>query len=50
MRTTMDLEERLHQWLDEHGFQGSVTFNVSFFFLQLVFYSVIVCALIAATR
>jgi hypothetical protein len=46
----MDLEERLQQWLDDHGFQGSLGFNISFFFLQLVFYSVIVFALIVATR
>jgi hypothetical protein len=46
----MDHEERLQQWLDDHGFQGSVAFNFSFFFLQLVFWSVIVCALIAAMR
>jgi hypothetical protein len=49
MRTTMDPEERLQQWLDDHGFRGSVTFNVSLFFLQLIFWSVIVCALMAAT-
>ena len=46
----MDPEERLQQWLDDHGFQGSVAFNFSFFFHQLVFWSVIACALIAATR
>jgi hypothetical protein len=46
----MDLEERLQQCLDDHGFQGSVAFNFSFFLLQLVFYSVIVCALTAAMR
>jgi hypothetical protein len=46
----MDLEERLQQWLDDHGFQGSVAFNFSFFFLQLIFRSVVVCALIDAAR
>jgi hypothetical protein len=50
MRTTLDLEERLQQWLDAHGFQGSVAFNFSFFLLQLIFLSVIVCALVAAAR
>ena len=34
MRTTMDLEERLQPWLDDYGFQSSVAFNFSFFFLQ----------------
>ena len=37
----MHPEERLQQWLDGHGFQGSVAFNFSFFFLQLIFWSVI---------
>jgi hypothetical protein len=46
----MDLEERLQRWLDDHGFRGSVALNFSFFFLQLVFYSVIVCAFITAKR
>jgi hypothetical protein len=35
---------------DDYGFQGSVAFNFSFFFLQLVFYSIIVYAFITATR
>jgi hypothetical protein len=30
----MDPEERLQQWPDDHGLQGSVAFNFSFFFLQ----------------
>ncbi len=34
----MELEERLQQWLDDPGFQGSVAFNFSFFFLQLIFW------------
>jgi hypothetical protein len=29
----MDHEERLQQWLDDHGIQGSVAYNCSFFFL-----------------
>ena len=37
----MELEERLQQWLDDHGFQGSMAFNFSFFFLQLIFWSAI---------
>ena len=39
----MDLEDRLQHWLDDHGIEGSVAFNFSFFFLQLIFWSVIVC-------
>jgi hypothetical protein len=41
MRKAVDLEERLQHWLDDHGFQGSVAFNFSFFFLQLIFWLVI---------
>ncbi len=39
----MDLEERLQQWLDDHGFQGSMAFNFSFLLRQLIFWSVILC-------
>ncbi len=46
----MDLEERLQQWLDDLGFQGSVAFNFSLFLLQLSFWSTIVCAHIDAAR
>jgi hypothetical protein len=46
----MDHEEHLQQWLDDHGFQGSVAFNFSFFFVQLFLESIIVCALITTTR
>jgi hypothetical protein len=46
----MDLEERLQQRLDNDAFQRSVAFDFPFFFLQLVFSSVIICALVAATH
>jgi hypothetical protein len=48
--TTMDLEERLQQWLDDHGFQGSVAFNFSFLILQLIFWLVIVCVVVLAIQ
>jgi hypothetical protein len=44
----MDGEARFEQWLDDHGFQGSVAFNFSFFFLQLVLWSVIIVSLVVA--
>jgi hypothetical protein len=44
----MDLEERPKQWLDDHGFQGSVAFNFSFFFVRIIFWSVVACGLIMA--
>jgi hypothetical protein len=37
----MDTEERLQQWLDDYGFQGSVEFDFSLFFLQLLSWWVI---------
>jgi hypothetical protein len=49
MRTAMDLEERLQQWLDEHGFQGSVAFNF-FSFLRLVFWSLVASGLVLAIQ
>ena len=45
----MDPEERLHR-LDDHGFQGSVAFNFSFLFLQLIFWSVMACGIIMAIQ
>ncbi len=46
----MDLEERVQQLLDDHGFQGSVAFNCSFLFLQLIFWLVIACGIIMAIQ
>jgi hypothetical protein len=46
----LDLEERLHQWLDDHGFQGSLAFIFSFFFPQLTFGSVIACGIVMAIQ
>jgi hypothetical protein len=39
----MDPEERLQQWLDNHGFQGLVAFNFSFLLLQIICLSVVAC-------
>jgi hypothetical protein len=46
----MELEERLQLWLYDHGIQGSVAFNFSILFFQLIFWSVIACGLIIAIR
>ncbi len=42
----MNRAERLQQWLNAHGFKGSLTFNLAFFALQVIFYVVIVIALV----
>ncbi len=42
----METEKRLQQWLEANGFHGSVAFNLAFWSLQVIFYAVIVIALV----
>ncbi len=42
----MNLKAQLQQWLDTNGFHGSVEFDLAFFSLQVIFYAVIVIALV----